>query len=253
MQFVKTLWITTLLLAAANAHALGWIGRDLTGQACSGHAQHYGPFDYRRPENHGYRLHIVESYHFDSKVENLIEGMTGKLPADIDYTLRAFPNHHRALRSMARYSLTTKNPNPKYSPAECYFQRAEVFVPDDYKVHMMFGIYLHKKHKLQRAKQEYELAVKYAPKSALAHYNLGLLLLDIDDLKGAKKQAKIAAKLGYPLKGLQKRIARMEKKRAEEKNEPKQKAVAKDEKSNEEASTKEQETQKETQQAKAAE
>ncbi len=210
MHSVKILCISSILFAATNALALGWFGTDLKGRACDGLEQHYGPFDYRRLENRGSRLNIVESYHFNKKVEQLIAGMTAPLPADIDYTLRAFPNHHRALRSIAKFWLEQKNPSTKLPPAECYFQRAEVFVPDDYKVHLLFAIYLHKKNHLQRARKEYKLAVQYRPKSALAHYSYGLLLLDLGDLENARKQARIAAKLGYPLKGLQHRIQRAE-------------------------------------------
>ncbi len=203
--------VILLGLATNSAHAIGWFGKDLRGRACSGGEQHYGPYDYRKPENHGYRLHIVESYHFNKQVEHLIRGMTGSIEGDLNYTLRAFPNHHKALKSIARLSLKKEFLKwDKYPPAECYLQRAIAFTPDDPIVHLIFGIYLHQKHKLQRAKKEYEFAIKYSPKSGLAHYNYGLVLIDLDDIKGAKKQARIAAKLGYPLKGLDKLIKKAE-------------------------------------------
>ncbi len=211
--------LTLLVLIANNAHAIGWFGKDLLGRACEGGEQHYGPYDYRKPENHGYRLHIVESYHFNKQVEHLIRGMTGSIEGDLNYTLRAFPNHHKALKSIARFSLEREPTNPdRYPPAECYLQRAIAFTPDDATVHLIFGIYLHQKHKLQRAKKEYEFAIRYSPKSGLAHYNYGLVLIDLDDIKGAKKQARIAAKLGYPLKGLNKLIKKAEARDAQEKD-----------------------------------
>ncbi len=210
--------LVLLGLATNNAHAIGWFGTDLQGRACEGGEQHYGPYDYRKPENHGYRLHIVESYHFNKQVEHLIKGMTGKLEGDINYTLRAFPNHHKALKSIARLSLRRPSADKKFPEAECYLQRAAVFTPDDPIVHLIFAIYLHQKHKLQRAKKEYQLAIKYSPKSGLAHYNYGLVLVDLDDVKGAKKQARIAAKLGYPLKGLDKLIKKAEARNAQEKD-----------------------------------
>src|SRR5882672_10328606 len=57
----------------------------------------YGPFDYRIEHD---KLAIVEAYHFTSQVELLIRGQSGALGADLDYTLRAAPNHHRALVAM---------------------------------------------------------------------------------------------------------------------------------------------------------
>src|SRR5437867_1540176 len=58
----------------------------------------YGPFDYRTAT--GDQKTIVEAHHFTSEVESLHAGITGSIGAEIDYTLRAFPNHPRALMAM---------------------------------------------------------------------------------------------------------------------------------------------------------
>ncbi len=201
-----------LLMTVDNVQALGWFGTDLNGRPCHGLPQAYGPFDYRKAINRKKYLPIVEEYHFNKQVENLIRGMTSGVLGDIDYTLRAFPNHHRALKSVARYWLQGRENPAKLPPAECYLQRAEAFAPDDYKVHLIFGIYLHRKHKLQKARKHYLTAIKLQPKSALSHYNLGLLYVDLNELDLARKEARAAAKLGYPLKGLSHRIQRAEEK-----------------------------------------
>ena len=60
----------------------------------------YGPFDYRTAEREAKVL--VEERHFPAVVETLTAGSTGSLAADIDYTLRVFPNHPRALMAMTR-------------------------------------------------------------------------------------------------------------------------------------------------------
>src|SRR4051812_47506028 len=63
-------------------------------QGCGSLANPYGPFDYRTSKD---KLDIVEGAHFTPDVETLRSGSTGSLGADIDYTLRTSPNHHRAL------------------------------------------------------------------------------------------------------------------------------------------------------------
>lgn len=64
----------------------------------------FGPFDYRDPEARGEPLRLVESAHFTPSVESLVKGNSGTVAGDLDYTLRAFPNHHRALYSVAQYA-----------------------------------------------------------------------------------------------------------------------------------------------------
>src|SRR5678816_4417104 len=66
--------------------------------ACGPLANAYGPFDYRTDRT-GTTLSIVEDNHFTPAVEQLISGITSSVGGEIDYTLRAFPNHHRALLS----------------------------------------------------------------------------------------------------------------------------------------------------------
>ena len=58
----------------------------------------YGPYDYH---THKDKLQVVERYHFTAVVEALTRGSQNTLAGgDIDYTLRAFPNRHRALLAM---------------------------------------------------------------------------------------------------------------------------------------------------------
>ena len=90
----------------------------------------YGPYDYRTDRD---KLPIVEGAHFTPEVEALVRGRTGLVGGDIDYTLRAFPNHHRALVSMMKLGERMKAPQvpgAHYS-VECYFDRALRFKPND--------------------------------------------------------------------------------------------------------------------------
>lgn len=235
--------VTGAAIAAAPANAkfrtldktIGWPGQTFNGVECYGRPQGFGPFDYNDPETSriggfaqltggGYAnpLVMVEHAHFTSVVEQLERGQAGALNADIDYTLRAFPNHPRALWTMARYylRLLTAEGEEKlkgmefqrsgYPPPECYFQRAKVFAPYDGMVSAIYGIYLHRRDKLQQALAEYAIAEKQHPDHAEILYNIGLLQVDLGDLDKAKGYAKRAKELGYPLSGLQRKIKRLE-------------------------------------------
>ncbi len=172
----------------------------------------YGPFDYRDPTARAAKLPVVEDYHFTPDVESLRKGSTSYLAmGDIDYTLRAFPNHPRALASMARWALMGGTfPNPDIPSAECYFERAIAFAPDDPAVRVIYGGYLYRRHKPKEALQQYETALRIAPQSPEINYDAGLLYVDLGDLPRAKQCAKIAYDAGYPLPGLRMKIAAAE-------------------------------------------
>lgn len=219
----------------SNVHAarvgdktLGWPGNTLGGQECFGEGQGVGPYDYTDPETtrpgkYGNTppRQLVERYHFTPEVEQLVRGSSSITPAgDLNYTLKAFPNHHRALWSMSRYYLrqldrvgyerlrTTELQRDGTPPPECYFHRAIAFAPEDPVVRAIFGIYLHRRGELDAALEHYLVAEKMAPKRAETIYNMGLLYLDMGNAAKAREYAERAQALGYPLRGLQKKIAR---------------------------------------------
>lgn len=175
----------------------------------------FGPFDYRDPTAKGEPLHLVEIAHFTSDVENLVRGKSGYLIGDIDYTLRAFPNHHRALNAVSRYELRGSKQwaNPDIRSARCYFDRAVFFAPTDEVVHMLYANYLTKKGDRAAARQRYEEALRLAPLSTEVNYNAGLFFVSEGDLARARKLAEVAYAGGYPLPGLRKRIQQEERRR----------------------------------------
>lgn len=200
MLMTKVLSWTVLLAWTANA----W-SQQVSG--CGSLTNGYGPYDYTSSTDFNEKLPIVEQAHFTPEVEALIAGNTGSLWGDLDYTLRAFPNHHRALYAMARYALQPDRPRePQYYSAECYFSRAMVFKPDDGMVRMIYGIFLHKQDKLSKAAEEYRKAVRLMPDSPEAHYNLGLLYADIGEYAKAREAAEQAYALDYPLEGLKNKL-----------------------------------------------
>lgn len=159
------------------------------------------------------KLELVESAHFNLDVETLKSGMQGPLPGDIHYTLKHFPNHYRALNSMANWHL--QNPNPKDEdcdctdwllPAECYFTRALTFTPEDSMIYYIFGLYLHKKKEFERAVTAYGNAEKLGLDSAEYHYNVGLLMVDMGNFPTARDHARIAYARGVGFPGLRSKL-----------------------------------------------
>lgn len=168
-----------------------------TGSACGSLANGYGPYDYRTDHD---KLSIVTGAHFTAVVESLIRGTTNTTAGgDIDYTLRAIPNHHRALIAMMRLGEKEKTPQPRSSrySVECWFERAIRFRPDDSIVRMIYSTYLNKSNRSLEANQQLEIATSYAKDSAFTHYNIGLHYFDLSNYEKALIQAHKAIELGF--------------------------------------------------------
>jgi len=198
--------IASLFSSIANAQPnkpAPWVGHDLSGIACTG-GSGYGPYDYTNPEHRGKSLSLVEGSHFTKEVESLIKGNRGSIAADLDYTLRAFPNHHRALYAMMRYQL--KLSRPVFAPSECYFQRAMSFSPSDYRVMQLYANYLVKKKQPKMAISVYKRALSIPRAPAIINYSLGLLYFDMKLFDEAVEQAEIAYEGGVKKMKLAKKL-----------------------------------------------
>jgi hypothetical protein len=167
--------------------------------ACGDLANAFGPHDYRK--DRGEPLALVEGAHFKAQVESLIRGQTSAHPGqDIDYTLRAFPNHHRALLSTMRLAEREKSTRPRgmnYS-VDCYFDRAIRWQPNDLTVRMIFATYLGKQGKAEDAKAQLAYVAARAEDNPFTHYNAGLIYFDVKDYDAALSQAHKAMALGFP-------------------------------------------------------
>lgn len=167
----------------------------------------FGPFDYRDPAARGQPLHLVESRHFTPDVQALVRGSTGQLIGDLDYTLRAFPNHYRALSAVAEYALRGgKFLSDRIPSADCYFERAIAFRPDDAIVRVLFANYLVRSKRPKDAEQQYDYALRLAPDSADINYNAGLFFLEQGNVARARQLAQVAYSHGYPLPGLRDKL-----------------------------------------------
>lgn len=188
-----------------------WVGESLSGTLCTGSEQGYGPYDYTQ---RGYlisELNLVESAHFKPGVEMLKEGTSQKsaLYSDLDYTLRAFPNHHRALNTLIRFLITNVDyRSTQLSPPECYFLRALNFSPKDSMTHMLYGIFLQRSKKYELALQAYKTSEMYNESNTQLQYNLGLLYFDMKDYKEAKNYATKVYEKNFPFQGLKNKLKR---------------------------------------------
>jgi len=183
-------------------------------EACGSLENGVGPYDYRTQKK---QLEIVERFHFHREVEFARAGAKRPLGGDLDYTLRASPNHHRALAVVSNLELAiqkkeghvsrTSGPmkGAQYSAA-CYFDRAIRFAPDDGMVHMVYGMYLAKAGNNRQALEQMQLAEKLEQNNANLHYNLGLLYFDLKDYDNALMHAKKAYGLGFTLPGLRQKL-----------------------------------------------
>ncbi len=206
--------MVALLMVSLNSNSkpIGhapWVGNTLQNVPCNGGRENFGPFDYLKRKQLPNELGVVERYHFSLEVEQLIKGQTSASPlGDIAYTLRAWPNHHRALYSLVRHriSLWPKKYPSRHVPAECYIQRAIKFSPKDATVYMLYGILLHRTNHKDKALQQYEIARDIDPSNVQVKYNLGLLLIDFKRYPEAKQFARELYSRGFPLPGLKDKL-----------------------------------------------
>ncbi len=208
--WVISTWLLLLMLSVP----LNAVAQDTN--SCGSLENGYGPYDYTNSEHFTIKLPIVERAHFDAGVERLV-GHAAKgngsamLGGDIDYTLRAFPNHHRALYSMLRYyvEMVPRGAARLRYSAECYFVRAIQLAPTDPTARMLQGIYFLKIDRPEEAQASFERALELAPESAETHYNAGLGYVDLKEYDQALEHALKAYELGYPLMGLKNKLKRL--------------------------------------------
>ncbi len=185
-----------------------------------------GPWDYTvREPKYRWLVEDVTKNHIDKDTKSQLRAKKPRVSllfGGIVYTLDRVPNHYEALRLFSvvipkfgreRYDrimqvVQASGNRPYEFPAspECFFERAINWRPRDPALYLLYGIFLHKTGELESARELYDAAVKLAPKWAEAHYNLGLLLVELEQYDAAAEQEEIARKLGYPLTGLRKML-----------------------------------------------
>lgn len=162
------LWFTSCPAQTVVANAVN---------ACGSLNSADGPYDYRTDKD---SLPIVESVHFPPIVENLIAGNRGYLGGDLDYTLRAFPNHHCALVSVMNYGLRQKTEQPRDlpRPVECYFERAIRFRPQDAQTRLIYATFLKRHERLDEALQQVKVASEFPALLPIKRQSIGLFYVE---------------------------------------------------------------------------
>lgn len=168
----------------------------------------FGPFDYLNRFNLKDELRIVEIAHFTSDVENLVKGSRGTIAGDLGYTLHAWPNHHRALISLVKYSIrekSTRISGLKW-PVECYFDRAIRMNAKDAQVRSIYSAFLSHQGRNKEALEQLEVAASLEPDNATILYNLGLLYFKQKNYEKASHYAEQAYAFDFPLPGLRNKL-----------------------------------------------
>jgi tetratricopeptide (TPR) repeat protein len=206
-QFPSTGWLCALLLVAGTALA------DVPYNPDCGHpngVRQRDYFDFLDPTSKQ-RLDIVEEYHFTPEIENLVRGITGTVPGELDFVLRALPNHYRGLIAMAKWQrlhpMAPDQLEGRVYTSDCYFQRAIWVRGDDPKLRILYGTFLYQQGRLPEADREYEVAERLGVSGADLYYNRGLLKFQQGDYAAARAYADKAYALNYPLPGLRNKLA----------------------------------------------
>jgi len=189
-------WLPVLAALLLCAAALAPAAAQSEPGACGELRNAYGPFDYRKDKD---KLGIVESSHFTPQVENLVRGVSGPIGAELNYTLRAFPNHHRVLVALTRFGEKMKHQQPEglQYPIECYFVRATRFAPDDNTARRLYAQYLARQGRNVDAADQLEPTSKIAGDNGLNHYNIGLIYAEMKQYDQALAKAHKALELGF--------------------------------------------------------
>jgi tetratricopeptide (TPR) repeat protein len=159
-----------LCLTSQLAHADNRCNMDLFNQGV-------GPWDFYDARNSvpsganpmG-NLKRVTNRHLQPQIISLT-GRVGKgsIGKDIDYTLRAIPNHPIALDVASRFEVKLALKSSKTTrlfryekilkSAECYFRRAISLDPNRAQTYHIYGIHLHRHSKYKEAALKYRQAI----------------------------------------------------------------------------------------------
>ncbi|HET7031788.1 MAG TPA: hypothetical protein VFJ48_01595 [Casimicrobiaceae bacterium] len=175
----------------------------------------YGPYDYRTVSQD--KKDLVEYAHFHTEygaylkgayVVNLSNAVNAQVAAGFDYTLRAFPNHPRALKAMDDMAFRRKMeklPSANFV-VQCYFLRAIVFRPNDALVRALYGNFFARRGKAAEAREQLAMAVKLAPSDVNVRAQVASTYTQLGDWNDAESNARAAYDLGYPLPGLRDKL-----------------------------------------------
>jgi Tfp pilus assembly protein PilF len=133
-----------------------------------------------------------------------------QIGSDLDYTLRAFPNHHRALLAMQRLGQRLQTPQPPGAsvPVECYFERALRFRPHDITARLLYAKYLFQNRRDPQAQSQMQQVDAEPDADGMTHYNMGLIFLEQRHFLLAREQARKAYAMDVDAPALREQLLR---------------------------------------------
>lgn len=197
----KALVVTVVTVALAIVALLA--GPPATAQTAAGPCTLVplggeGPWDYRSQNP---RVKAMETFHFTPKVEALLSGQGGvSIAIDLEFVLRYSPNHHRALDAFVRLADREKTTQPREAKftAQCHFERAVGYRPDDAVARMMFANYLLKHGEEAFGLHHLVIAKEQQADNPFTQYNVGMVYAESGKYDLALEQAHKAQALGFP-------------------------------------------------------
>jgi tetratricopeptide (TPR) repeat protein len=201
------------------------------GAEFSPNDKQFGPLDYYTTKSSN--IALVERYHMGiviAEAKRLKDDCS--LWHNLDYTLRAIPNHPQALQEMANYlerGVSCYKPEASADlygtasdllkgrwrtiDAEDYFRVALNFmtrdthvIPRHAETHVLYADWLRKKDRMNDAMEQYNAARALKPGYANTYYGLGMLYLDQMNVAKAAENARKAYSLGKPPTDLRERL-----------------------------------------------
>jgi hypothetical protein len=165
-------------------------------------------YDYRVPDES--MLAMVNNRHFTDEVEQGVRGSTGTLGNDLEYTLRVFPNHYRALNTVLRVAprFPTGVMPGSQLPTECFFERAVRVFPNDSTAWLMYAQYQFMMGREAQSLNMLNKAIELSPDDPTINYNLGLLYAKQKKYEQALPYAQKAYAQNFPLPGLKQNLSK---------------------------------------------
>lgn len=227
----KTVYIQHLIVGAVIAILFSSYAQAFSPCGSLENADHIGPWDYFDPINQiptsgvpQGNLRLVEGSHLSHKMNSLSRGHSGSgiigFMIDVDYTLRKFPNHPRALDMISRFHIRNNGVLPQHKAwaaewkrtVDCYFDRALRFSFNNPVIHMIYGVHHHRLKKYKDAVSEYKIAEQLSEKNSIElNYYLGLSYVELKEYDLASEYAIKAYSEGYPLPGLREMLKKVNK------------------------------------------
>jgi tetratricopeptide (TPR) repeat protein len=148
-------------------------------------------------------LRSVEKFHVIRAESEIRSKYYVPARADLDFTLRYFPNHPQGLLLMVQLCSENKQQG---CDLDLTFERAIAVNPNVAGTYTTQGVYLHRVKRYSDAIKSYQRALELDPDSMNAHYNIALAYLELKDYERANEHAQRAYALGAPVPGLRDRL-----------------------------------------------